>query len=361
MPDKGKRDPSRIIDFGQHHQIRDYKMTRQGKYSMSDPHLPSAEIELTVIAPMYNEAKNVNSTITSIAQLLSTFEKPWELLLIDDGSTDNTLEIARTAEKEIGNLRVISYPVNCGRGKALRTGFAHARGKYVITIDFDLSYSPDHILSIYEQLVDPSLMNDVVLGSAYMKGGKVVGVSTFRLFISKLGNKILEYTFPQSFKTSTCILRGYKREVLDALELESNGKEIHLEILSKVCALGFRVKEIPATLTSRKTGKSKFKLRKTSVTHLLFSIFERPILLFGAVGILLIASGLLIGFYIVWLRYFGSLNPIRPLIPLMIILLIMGSQFFCFAFIASQNNHLRNQVYRLQKQLRLLKERDKQE
>ena len=331
-------------------------MTRQGNNSMSDPHLPSAEIELSIIAPMYNEAKNVNSTTASIAQLLSTFEKPWELLLIDDGSTDNTLEIARKAEKEIDNLRVISYPVNCGRGRALRTGFEYARGKYVITIDFDLSYSPDHILLIYEQLVDPSLMNDVVLASAYMKGGKVIGVSPFRLFISKLGNKILEYTFPQSFKTSTCILRGYKREVLQALELASDGKEIHLEILSKVCALGFRVKEMPATLTSRKTGKSKFDLRKTSVTHFLFSIFERPILLFGITGIFFILSGFLIGCYVVYLRYFGTLNPSRPLVPLMVILLLVGSQFFCFAFIAIQNNNLRNEVYRLQKQLKRLQE-----
>ena len=331
-------------------------MTRQGNNSMSDPHLPSAEIELSIIAPMYNEAKNVNSTTASIAQLLSTFEKPWELLLIDDGSTDNTLEIARKAEKEIDNLRVISYPVNCGRGRALRTGFEYARGKYVITIDFDLSYSPDHILLIYEQLVDPSLMNDVVLASAYMKGGKVIGVSPFRLFISKLGNKILEYIFPQSFKTSTCILRGYKREVLQALELASDGKEIHLEILSKVCALGFRVKEMPATLTSRKTGKSKFDLRKTSVTHFLFSIFERPILLFGITGIFFILSGFLIGCYVVYLRYFGTLNPSRPLVPLMVILLLVGSQFFCFAFIAIQNNNLRNEVYRLQKQLKRLQE-----
>ena len=332
-------------------------MTRQGNNSMSDPHPPSAEIELSVIAPMYNEAKNVNSTITSIAQLLSTFEKPWELLLIDDGSTDNTLEIARKAEKEIDNLRVISYPMNCGRGKALRTGFEHARGKYVITIDFDLSYSPDHILLIYEQLVDPSLMNDVVLGSAYMKGGKVIGVSTFRLFISKLGNKILEYTFPQSFKTSTCILRGYKREVLQALELASDGKEIHLEILSKICALGFRVKEMPATLTSRKTGKSKFDLRKTSVTHFLFSIFERPILLFGITGIFFILSGFLIGCYVVYLRYFGTLNPSRPLVPLMVILLLVGSQFFCFAFIAIQNNNLRKEIHRLQKQINLFRKK----
>jgi len=359
MQDECKIGPLRIIDFCQYPQIRDNKMTRQNKNSMNDPPRPPAEIELTVIAPMYNEAKNVNSTISSITELLSIFEKPWELLLVDDGSTDNTLEIARKASKEIDNLRIISYPVNCGRGKALRAGFEHARGRYVITIDFDLTYSPDHILQIYAELTDSDQMNDVVLGSAYMVGGRVMGVSPWRLLVSKVGNKILEYTFPQSFKTSTCILRGYRREVLQALELASDGKEIHLEILSKVCALGLVVKEIPATLSNRKGGKSKFRFRRTSASHLLFSAFERPILLFGMAGLFFLLSGFLIGCYIVWLRYFGTLNPSRPLFPLMIILLLLGSQFFCFAFIAIQNNHLRNEVYRLQKQVKILRERAK--
>jgi dolichol-phosphate mannosyltransferase len=315
------------------------------------------EIELTVIAPMYNEADNIETTISMVKETLSDFDKPWEFLLVDDGSDDNTLEIARRFERQISNLRVLHYPVNCGRGKALRTGFKHARGRYVVSIDFDLSYSPDHILKIYEELADPSQMNDVVLGSAYMKDGKVIGVSPLRHFISKIGNKVLEYTFPQSFKTSTCILRGYKMEVLKTLELESNGKEIHLEILSKVCALGYTVKEIPATLSNRKGGRSKFKFRNTSISHLLFSIFERPILMFGIAGFFFISSGFLIGCYIVWLRYFGTLNPSRPLVSLMIILLLLGSQFFCFAFIAIQNNHLRKEVYRLQKQINDLREK----
>lgn len=319
----------------------------------------SNDIELTILSPMYNEESNLNTSISMITETLKNFHKPWELLLVNDGSTDNTLEMVRELEEKIDNLRVISYPVNCGRGKALRTGFEHARGRYIITIDFDLSYSPDHILSIYEKLVDPREMNDVVLGSAYMKGGKVIDVSPFRLCISKVGNKILEYTFPQSFKTSTCILRGYRREVLQALELESNGKEIHLEILSKVCALGFLVREIPATLSNRKGGQSKFRFRKTSASHLLFSLFERPILLFGITGIFFVLSGFLIGCYVVYLRYFGTLNPTRPLVSLMIILLLVGSQFFCFAFIAIQNNHLRNEVYRLQRQINHLRQKQK--
>jgi glycosyltransferase involved in cell wall biosynthesis len=131
--------------------------------------LDSQTVELSVIAPMYNEADNIETTISKIRETLSDFDKSWELILVDDGSTDDTLSIAREYETKVENLRTIHYPVNHGRGKALRTGFKHARGQYVITIDFDLSYGPEHIIRIYEELANPSQMNDVVLGSAYMK------------------------------------------------------------------------------------------------------------------------------------------------------------------------------------------------
>lgn len=312
------------------------------------------KIELSIIAPMYNEVANIENTISSINETMQNFNKPWELLFVNDGSSDNTLEIARKWEQKTDNLHVITYPVNCGRGRALKVGFENALGKYIITTDFDLSYSPDHILRIYKELSDKSQMNDVILGSAYMKGGKTIGVSPLRLYISKIGNKILEYAFPRKFKTTTCVLRGYKREVLDSLDLQSDRKEIHLEILSKVCALGYSVKEIPATLTSRKVGKSKFKFRRTAVSHILFSLFEKPILIFGVVGASFSLIGFFIGLYVIWLKFNGQLSTDRPLIPLMILLLVVGSQFFCFAFIAAQNNYLRNEMYRLQGVVRKL-------
>ncbi len=313
------------------------------------------KMELSIVVPMYNEAENIENTVLRIKNAMEGFTAPWELIFVNDGSTDNSLEIARKHEQKTENLRVISYPKNYGRGRAIRTGFENAKGKYIVTIDFDLSYSPDHILKIYAELTDPMQMNDVVLGSAYMKGGQAVGVSSFRLFVSRFGNKILEFAFPRKFKTTTCILRGYRRNVVEALDLQSDQKEIHLEILSKVCALGYNVKEIPATLTSRTKGKSKFRFKRTAFTHILFSLFEKPIIVFGLFGFFLTFSGFLIGLHIVWLRYAGTLHTDRPLIPLMILLLITGSQFFSFAFIASQNNYLRNELYRLQRKISSMK------
>ncbi len=314
-----------------------------------------SEIELSIVTPMYNEAENIETTINRLTNAMKDFSGQWELIFVNDGSTDQTLEIARVWEQKIDNLIIASYPVNMGRGRALRTGFKKARGKYIVSTDFDLSYSPDHILRIYKELCDPNQMNDIVLGSAYMPGGKTKGVSALRLFISKTGNNILQFAFPKKVYTSTCILRGYKREALQSLEFESDRKEIHLEILSKAFATGLTIKEIPATLESRKQGKSKFRFRHTAFTHILFSLFEKPIFVFGAIGGSLSLTGFFIGLYIIWARFSGKLSPDRPLIPLMILLLVVGTQFLCFAFIASQNIFLRNEMFRLQRQMNMLK------
>ncbi len=191
---------------------------------------------------------------------------------------------------------------------------------------------------------------DFVLASPYMPGGGVENIPFSRLWISKLGNKILRFTMPNRIYTSTGIFRAYRKRVLDSLELESDGKEIHLEILSKAMALGFRVKEIPAILTRRKKGKSKFKFRRTAASHLIFSMFEKPMILFGFVGLLTVGAGFLLGLYIAYLRYAGELTAGRPLITFALLLILGGIQILSFGFIAIQIGFLRKEILRIQKE-----------
>jgi hypothetical protein len=154
---------------------------------------------------------------------------------------------------------------------------------------------------------------------------------------------------PNRIYTSTGIFRAYRKKVLDSLELESDGKEIHLEILSKALALGYRVKEIPATLNNRKRGKSKFKLKKTAISHLVFSVFEKPMIIFGFIGLLTLSIGLLIGLYIAYLRFSGDLTPGRPLITFALLLILGGIQILSFGFVAIQIVTLRKEILRIQK------------
>lgn len=239
---------------------------------------------------------------------------------------------------------------------AQRRGFAAARGQIILTTDADLSYHPRHLAGMVEVLdLFPEV--DFVVGSPYMAGGGTKDVPAGRLFISRLGNRILGVAMPGGIKTVTGILRAYRREVLDSLDLESDGKEINLEIVSKAVAAGFRAREMPAVLTGRRKGKSKFLLKATVVSHLLFSFFERPAMLFGAIGAVLFALGLLGGGHLIYLWQTGNLNPVRPLVTLVVILLVAGLQISLFGFLGTQLVRIHRELFRIQRENKQLSRR----
>jgi dolichol-phosphate mannosyltransferase len=307
------------------------------------------KMDLSIVIPMFNEAENAESTLIRVEEALASFDGTYEIVAVDDGSLDNTFEILRKLSEQDGKLRVVSYSKNIGRGMALRKGFQEAKGETVVSIDADLSYDPHYILDLVGALNSGQDI-DFVLASPYMPGGGVRNVPFHRLWISKLGNRILRFAMPNRIYTSTGIFRAYRKRVLESLELESDGKEIHLEILSKALALGYRVKECPAILTSRKRGKSKFRFKKTAMSHLVFSVFEKPMIIFGFIGLLTLAIGLLIGLYIAYLRFSGDLTPGRPLITFALLLILGGIQILSFGFIAIQIVSLRREILRIQKE-----------
>lgn len=313
-------------------------------------------MDISIVIPMFNEAENVRTTLSRVKEAMASFQGTYEVIAVNDGSQDQTLEVLKDVAKKNENLNIISYSKNMGRGMALRRGFKESKGEIVISIDADLSYDPKYLLDFIGVLKNEADI-DFVLASPYMPGGGVKGVPFIRLWISKLGNKILRFAMPNRIYTSTSIFRAYRKRVLDSLELESDGKEIHLEILSKAIALGFRVKEIPLILMGREKGKSKFKFKKTAISHLVFSVFEKPMMIFGGIGLLTLGIGILIGLYIVYLRISGSLTPGRPLITFAILLILGGIQILSFGFIAIQIVSLRREILRIQKEnLELRKE-----
>jgi len=313
-------------------------------------------MDLSIIIPMFNEAENVRATVSRVEEALASFEGDYEIVAVNDGSIDNTLEILKETATKDSRVRIVSYRKNAGRGMALRAGFKEARGEIIVSIDADLSYAPHYILDLVRVLEEEEDI-DLVLASPYMPGGGVQDVPALRLWISRSGNRILRLAMPNRIYTSTGIFRAYRRKVLDSLEIESDGKEIHLEILSKAIALGFRVKEVPTLLTGRKKGKSKFKFRKTAISHLIFSAFEKPMIIFGALGLLTVGVGFLVGVYIAYLRFSGELTAGRPLITFALLLILGGIQILSFGFIALQIVSLRREILRIQKEnLELRKE-----
>jgi len=311
-------------------------------------------IDVSIVVPAYNESENINDTVERIAATFAGRPERWEVILVDDGSSDDTRAVIEQLARVDPHVMPAGYGRNTGRGRALRVGFARARGKIIVSIDADLSYEPRYILDLLSVLYADAEV-DFVLGSPYMPGGGTEGVDPKRLFISRWGNRVLQATVNRDIYTFTGIFRAYRREVLDALDLESDGKEIHLEILSRALGAGYQVKEVPAILRSRKKGRSKFRFGGTAISHLLFSFSERPFLAFGGLGMLLLVAGLMGGVYISILRFQGRLNPGRPLTTLVVIFMLAGLQILSFGFIALQIGVLRREVFKLQRENRLLR------
>jgi glycosyltransferase involved in cell wall biosynthesis len=305
-------------------------------------------IDISVVVPMYNEADNLPANILRMQAALMSTGARFEIIPVDDGSMDETMTKLQVMAQTDDTIRPAGYPDNSGRGRALRVGIAHARGRFILTTDADLSYDESHLAAMYELLCRPQAP-DMVVGSPYMKGGATKNVPAKRLLVSRLGNLILARIMPGKIKTVTGILRGYRASAIRALDLESDGKEIHLEILSKGTAAGFRIMEFPAVLTGRARGKSKFKFKATALSHILFSFFEKPSLLFGLVGSMLILAGLFMGGYIIYLWQNGALNPNRPLMTLMVIVLVAGMQVLLFGFLGSLLVLLRREIFRVQR------------
>jgi glycosyltransferase involved in cell wall biosynthesis len=310
-------------------------------------------MELSIVSPMYNEEDNIEGTVQEIRRVLASYEQSWELILVNDGSTDNTLAVVTRLAQQNDNISVVSYNVNRGRGYALRTGFTRAKGRFIITIESDLSWNAECMLDMLHTFEEDKTIH-IILGSPYMKGGRTENIPFKRLAISKIGNKILGLAMQGNLHMVTQMFRAYRREVIDALELEADRKEIHLEILSKALAAGFRVVEIPATLKWRAGGTSTFRLKATSISHLLFSFYEKPSLLFGLIGLMLAIVGLFIGVYIIILWQRQTLNPVRPLMTLLLLFVLSGIQLASFGFIGSQIAALRREIIKVQRENRLL-------
>jgi dolichol-phosphate mannosyltransferase len=241
---------------------------------------------------------------------------------------------------------------------ALRQGFSASRGNFVISIDADLSYHPGQINNLLKRLEAPD-SPDIVMASPYMPGGKTERVNPFRLLISRAANLLLRQAMGRKYYTLTGIFRGYRRAVFDCIELYSDGKEIHLEIIAKAEAAGLQVVEVPAVLTSRRHGKSKLKLPTTLFSHLMFSFYEKPLLLFGLLGLILTMASLILAGYLFYLYLNAALNPTRPIVWLSVLLLLAGIQMASFAFISTQITLLKKELFRTQKEILLL-QRDTQ-
>ncbi len=307
---------------------------------------------VSVICPMYNESGGIEKNVRALLEALERLEESWELIFIDDGSTDNCGEIVKGLTQNEPRLHLTGYARNRGRGYALRTGFKAARGEYIISTESDLSWGPTIIENLLEGLKTQPV--DMVVASPYLPGGRLENVPLHRVFLSKFGNKILSLTTESRITMLSGMTRGYRREVLDSLFLESDGKEIHLEIIAQAEALGYAIGEVPAVLAwekpepGKKKRKSNFNARKYIYSHLMYTFGEAPFLLIGTLGLLSMFIGCSTTLYLAYQSIFEGVRAGgRPLLIIAVIFILTGVQTLLFSFLAGQILQLRKNVIRV--------------
>lgn len=214
-------------------------------------------MKLAVVLPMYNEEDNAPLIIDHLEVVRKKHHLDLHVIAVNDGSKDNTREVLTELKKNYENLIVVDYEQNKGMGGALKEGISKAifEGFDVfIFMDADLTHDGNDIPKFTKKIEEGY---DLVLGSRFIAGGKMVGVPYLRALISKMGNivgKILLNIPVQDFTTG---YRAGKREVFEKISLTETGFGIQLEETVLAAAHGFKLGEVPIILTTRRFGNSK--------------------------------------------------------------------------------------------------------
>ena len=203
---------------------------------------------VSLVLPAFNEASILRDHVLILLNYLKTLIRGFrfELIIVNDGSSDETGQIAMQLAAEFDGIRVFDHPRNFGLGQALKTGFAQCRGQYVVVLDIDLSYGPEHIALLLDRITTTAAR--LVLASPYMRGGRVVDVPWMRLLFSRVANWFLARSSGQNISTMTCMVRAIDGRFLRSLHLRSTGMDVMPEMIHKAKLLRATIEEIPAEL-----------------------------------------------------------------------------------------------------------------
>ncbi len=287
-------------------------------------------MELSIVVPAYNEEKNVIAVYNSLVHNLADVKKEYEIIFINDGSTDSTLDELKNLRDKDKRVKILSFTKNFKKGSALAAGLKRASGNIVITMDSDMQDNPNEIPKLLSKLEEGY---DMVVGWKYPRKdplNKILASKVFN-FLVRVLTKIKIHDCDSNF-------RAMRKNVIPHLEIYS-GLYRYIPVIAH--QNGFKVTEVKVKHFPRLHGKSKYNLSRmyTGIFDLITIKFlleynKRPLHFFGSIGSLLSFSGLITGFYLLYLKIFlGQSIGQRPLLILTILLIFMGMQFISIGLI----------------------------
>jgi glycosyltransferase involved in cell wall biosynthesis len=287
---------------------------------------------LSIIIPAYNEEDNIEPVYRELKSVLSETGHPYEILFIDDGSTDQTFQKMKSIQIMDDSVRIIKFRKNFGQSAALQAGFDFATGTIIITMDSDLQNDPHDIPALITKMEQEDF--DVVCGWRYNRQD-----SAFKKLFSKMANSLRKFLTKETIHDSGCTLRSYKKECVEDLELYG---ELHRYIPAVLQWKGYRVGELKVNHRERTHGLSKYtwkRLTKGFLDLIVIAFWQkysvRPMHIFGGFGFILAIVGFFISLYLILERVFFNMSLTeRPLFLVGFFLLVVGIQFIALGILA---------------------------
>lgn len=260
--------------------------------------------ELSIVIPLFNEEANTGELYQRLTTVLKGLGRTYELILVDDGSTDKTFAKLKCMDDEDQNTTVIRLRRNFGQTAALAAGFKHARGEVIVSMDGDLQHHPEDI---------PKLIAKIDEGYDLVSGWREKRVDNFfiRRLPSLIANKLMAILSGVHLHDFGTTFKAYRREVIEQIELYG---ELHRFIPALASWQGVKIAEVPIKNTLRVRGKSNYNITRTFrvlfdllTVKFLISYLARPLHFFGAIGLGFFGIGISVAFVITILYYFNNL------------------------------------------------------
>lgn len=290
------------------------------------------DLKLSVVIPLYNEEENVTPLYEEIIASVDKEFRDFEIIFINDGSTDNSLQMLYKLHERDSRVKVINLRKNFGQTPAMSAGFKKCTGDIVVTMDSDLQNDPADIPMVADKLLEGY---DIVNGWRKDRQDKFVT----RKLPSFFGNKLISFITKVKLHDYGCALRGFRKEVVKSLSLYG---EMHRYLPAIASKFGTKSIEIPVNHRERKFGKSKYGLNRTfrvvldliTIKYLL-SFSHRPLQVFGGFGLLMMMTGFFTGLFLSIEKYiYNQAIAGRPLLFFTVLTLFLGFQMITLGLLA---------------------------
>jgi glycosyltransferase involved in cell wall biosynthesis len=288
--------------------------------------------KISIIVPVYNERENLEPFLKSVAEALDPTGEAYEVVLVDDGSTDGSTAYMETLPAKNPKIKVIQFRRNFGQTAAMAAGFDHAGGDIFVPMDADMQNDPRDIPEILAKLREGY---DVI--SCWRQKRKDRWLT--RRLPSKLANGLISYISGVRLHDYGCTLKGYRREVVQHIRLYG---EMHRFIPIYASWAGAKVTEIPVRHHARLSGASKYGLSRTFkvildliTVKMLGSYSTKPMYFFGGVGLLSCAAGFIFALWTLYDKFFAGVKAHNnPFLLLAVFLSLLGVQFVLMGLVA---------------------------